>query len=334
MPINAAFFNGKESQIDRVYAKGRREKVGEITDLYPHLVGLENFDEHVEKLQDLEVVFSTWGMPKLTEEHLAKLPNLKAVFYGAGSVQSFARPFLERGITVSSAWAANAVPVAEYCVAQIILSFKAYWQNIADCRDEEKRLSWQVKCKGPGMFGETVAFLGLGLITRKTIEFLKPYVMEKLVVSRHLGDDEAKALGLTKVSLEEAFERAFVISNHMANRPHTQGVIQGEHFERMRENATFINTGRGAQVDEAGMIEVLRKRPDITALLDVTDPEPPETGSPLYSLPNVHLTSHIAGSLGDEVVRMADYMIEEYQLYAAGKPLQHEVTLEMLETMA
>ena len=69
-------------------------------------------------LIDTEFIFSTWGMPKFTEDEIKKyLPSLRAVFYGAGSVQSFARPFLNCGVKVFSAWAANAVPVAEYTVA-------------------------------------------------------------------------------------------------------------------------------------------------------------------------------------------------------------------------
>ena len=63
----------------------------------------------------------------------------------------------------------------------------------------------------------------------------------------------------------------------------------------------------------------------------ITDSLP---GSPLYSLPNVQLSSHIAGSLHDEVVRMADYVIAEYERWARGEPLRYAVTLEMLATMA
>ena len=76
-----------------------------------------------ESFRDTEYIFSTWGMPVFTEEEIKEyLPGLRAVFYGAGSVQSFARPFLNCGVKVFSAWAANAVPVAEYTVAQIILA--------------------------------------------------------------------------------------------------------------------------------------------------------------------------------------------------------------------
>jgi phosphoglycerate dehydrogenase-like enzyme len=97
------------------------------------------------------------------------------------------------------------------------------------------------------------------------------------------------------------------------------------HFLSMRQGATFINTGRGAQVNEAGLLAALQARPDLTALLDVQHPEPPEAGSPLYTQPNIHLTSHIAGSLNDEVLRMPDYMIEDFKRWQAGKPLLYQV---------
>jgi phosphoglycerate dehydrogenase-like enzyme len=141
-------------------------------------------------------------------------------------------------------------------------------------------------------------------------------------------------LGVRPVTLEQAFEQAFVVSNHLPNLPATKRMLRGQHFASMRQHATFINTGRGAQVDEDEMIEVLQARPDLTALLDVTHPEPPVPDSPLYTLPNVQLSSHIAGSLGNEVMRMADFMIDECRRYLAGQPLQYQVTLDMLETMA
>ena len=66
----------------------------------------------------------------MTEDQIAEyFPNLKAVFYGAGSVQGFARPFLKSGVKVFSAWAANAVPVAEYTLSQILLANKGFFQT-------------------------------------------------------------------------------------------------------------------------------------------------------------------------------------------------------------
>ena len=84
----------------------------------------------------------------------------------------------------------------------------------------------------------------------------------------------------------------------------------------------------------ADLLDELQKRPTLTALLDVTYPEPPEPDSLFYTLPNVYLTSHIAGSLNDEVNRMADFMVDEFLRWEAGEPLRYEVTLDIMDTMA
>jgi len=187
----------------------------------------------------------------------------------------------------------------------------------------------------PGNFECTVALLGAGMIGRAVIELLKPYALDIIVFDPFLADADAAALGVIKVDLEDAFRRGHVVSNHLANVPATRGMLHGELFASMQPSATFINTGRGATVDEGAMIDVLRRRPDLTAVLDVTAPEPPVDTSPLYALENVILTPHIAGATAShEVWRLADYMIEEAIALRDGRPLRYEVTLEMLATMA
>lgn len=309
--LKAVFVCAKKETVDYVYSEAQRKQIAEVTDLMPEIVNAGNFDSV--DLKDVEVIFSTWGMMCFTDEQLDRMPNLKAVFYGAGATDYFARPLLARGIKVISAWKANAIPVAEFVLAQIILSMKNYFSN-----------NWNNKFAGPGCYGETVALIGAGAISSKLQEMLKVLNLNVLVIPSR---PERRT-----ISLEEAFRTAYVVSNHLPNREDNQKVLTKELFASMRQGATFINTGRGAQVDEAGLIEVLKARPDLTALLDVTFPEPPEAGSELYTLPNVRLTSHIAGSLNDEVHRMADYVIGDYLHFAAGEPLEHEVTEEMLMT--
>jgi phosphoglycerate dehydrogenase-like enzyme len=153
-----------------------------------------------------------------------------------------------------------------------------------------------------------------------------------LACSPDLTDERAEKLGVQKSTFEEIFATCQVVSNHIANLPQTKGLIKKAHFASMLPYATFINTGRGAQINEADMIDVLKKRPDLTALLDVTFPEPPAAGSELYTLPNVKLSSHIAGSLNNEVHRMSAYMLDEFKRFIAGEELRYEVKEEMLIT--
>lgn len=155
-----------------------------------------------------------------------------------------------------------------------------------------------------------------------------------LVFDPFLSVENAAKLGVEKVTLEEAFACGQVVSNHLANVPETKGLLRTHHFHAMPKNAVFLNTGRGATVMESDLVNVLEQRPDLTALLDVTDPEPPLVDSAFYRLPNVFLSSHIAGSIGGEVNRIADTVIDEFLAWQHGKPLRYAVTLEMLTTMA
>lgn len=329
----SAFFCNDPATIDYVFAQGRRDKVASISALYPAVVTTRSFEEHAAALRGVEAVFSTWGMLNLTPPQLARLPALKAVFYAAGSVRDFAPALLARDILVMSAWAANAISVAEFTVGQIVLANKGYFRNARAAARPETRPQ---AVPGKGNFGETVALLGAGQIGRAVISLLRTYVLRVIVWDPFLSAADATALGVEKVeTLDEAFRRGLVVSNHLANLPATRGLLRAEHFSAMRPNATFINTARGAILVGADLIAVLRQRPDLSALLDVTDPEePPAPDSPLYALPNVHLTSHIAGATGDEVARMADYAIADFLAWEHGQPLRWAVTAEMLKTMA
>jgi phosphoglycerate dehydrogenase-like enzyme len=285
--------------------------------------------------QNTEYIFSTWGMPQFTADEIkACFPSLKCVFYGAGTVQQFARPFLSCGVKVFSAWAANAVPVAEFTVAQIILANKGYFltSRLFHAGGRSPAKDAFKECRGN--YGETVGIIGAGMIGKLVINMLKSYNLKVLVFDPFLPDEKAVELGVEKCDLATLFARSFVVSNHLANNAQTVGMLKYELFFAMRKNAVFINTGRGAQVVEDDLVRILRERPDLSALLDVTYPEPPEEDHPFYTLPNCRLTPHIAGSAGDEVARMGEYMLCECENYLKGFPTKYEVTEQMLETMA
>ncbi len=315
----AAILTRDPSRIEYVYSGGRLGEIAAITDLMPGFASPDDVENG--SLKDVEVVFSTWGMPALTAEQLGKMPALKAVFYAAGATDYFARQMFAGNIRVFSAWQANAIPVAEFCTAQIILALKGYFRTVR-MMSETRR--FEHKYVGSGVFGETVALIGAGAISTHVKELLKAYNVDVIVVPSR---KEKRT-----VSLEEAFKTAMVISNHLPDRDDNAGVLNGELFQSMREGATFINTGRGRQVNEDDLVNVLKERKDLTALLDVTHPEPVQPDSPLFSTPNILITPHIAGSMNDEVRRMADYMIEEYKRFAAGEPCLYEVKEEMLLT--
>ncbi len=333
--MKAIFLCEKTDKIFCVYDRDTLCELQKLTSIEQKTYSKADVIREPTKFSLVEIIFSTWGMPEFTEEEIKVcFPSLKCVFYGAGTVQKFARPFLNCGVKIFSAWAANAVPVAEMTVAQIILANKGYFLTSRIYHASGNKAAKVAFKKCNGNYGETVGIIGAGMIGKLVIQMLKQYKLKVVVFDRFLSDEKAAELEVEKCGLAELFERSFVVSNHLANNEQTQGMLNYDLFRRMRENAVFINTGRGAQVVEDDLVRILREREDLTALLDVTYPEPPVDQHPFYTLPNCLLTPHIAGSAGDEVARMGEYMLAECRAYMCGEVCKYEITEKMLETMA
>jgi len=288
-----------------------------------------------ERFLATEYIFSTWSMPAVCSEDILRLfPRLKAVFYAAGSVQGFAAPFLQCGVKVFSAWAANAIPVAEFAASQIILANKGYFQLHRRCLENYAQAVEYAE-GFPGNYRAEVGLLGAGMIGRLVIERLQSCELSILVYDPFLSEARAAELGVEKVPIEAVFSRSQTISNHLANNAETKGMLDYALFSRMKKNAAFINTGRGAQVVHADLLRAMQEEPERTALLDVTDPEEPlPQGHPLLACPNIFISPHRAGSYTAEIFRMGECMLAEYRALCEGRATRYEVTLEMLATMA
>jgi phosphoglycerate dehydrogenase-like enzyme len=329
--MKSIFLCNKKDNVEKVYA----ESFDKLPDVERKVYTSAEIIAEPDKFTEVEFIFSTWGMPSMSEEEIKTcFPSLKCVFYAAGSVQAFARPFLACGIKVFSAWAANAVPVIEYTIAQIILANKGFFAHSREMKKGNREAGKVMKAAYPGNYGESVGIIGVGMIGSQVAERLKSYKLNVLAFDPFLSDERSKSLGIKKASLDEIFSTCRVITNHMANNDQTKGMLDYKYFSKMLPYSTFINTGIGAQVVEDDLVRVLEERPDITAILDVTFPEPPAEGHAFYSLPNCFLTPHIAGSLMNETHRMAEYIIDEYERYINGELCRYEVSFKMLETMA
>ena len=164
-----------------------------------------------------------------------------------------------------SAWAINAIPPAEMCLSQILLSLRGYFRTVRQYRELKSfdaKKYWR-----PGVQDETVGLIGLGYIGSLLRQKLRDYPVKVIAHDPFLTDARAKELDVTPVSLEELFAKARIssaITSRISNRP--AACSNKKLFASLREGATFINTGRGAQVIEADMIAVLKARPDLTAL--------------------------------------------------------------------
>lgn len=331
--MKAIFLGSNPARLETVWPAATRARLGEWVDVPAHILTPETLEDSRDWLAETEAIFSTWGMPRLSEAQLDLMPRLRAVFYAAGSVKYFAAPLFERNIQVVSAWAANAIPVAEFTLSQVIFALKLGWQYRRRFQHLRGPAAWR-GLEVPGVHGSTVGVISLGMIGRRVCNLLSNHSLKILAFDPYAPADTFREAGAQPASLEELFANADVVTLHAPNIPETAGMVTGALLESMKENATFINTSRGALVREDELVAVLRRRPDLTAVLDVTHPEPPPAGSPLYELENIVLTPHIAGSVGKEVLRMSEFMIEEFLRWRNGQPLRYAVTHESLARMA
>jgi phosphoglycerate dehydrogenase-like enzyme len=322
--------------IENVFSLSYRAVLAEKLDFAPPFYAKEDAGLHKGEWKDVAYLFSTWAAPELQSEELAEyFPNLKAVFYAAGSVQYFARPFLKRGARVFTANEALSLPVVEFAAAQIFLANKGYFQAQRLYHDGSWDKAKKYCAMFPGNEGTAVGILGAGRIGSGVICKLREGRVKVNVFDPFLSAENAVKLGAEKAdTLEELFSSSFVISNHLANNEQTKGMLQYRHFTLMHDYGTFINTGRGAQLDENGLARALKEKPHRTALLDVTWPEPIQPDHPFCGMDNVLLSPHIGGPTGNELIWMGEYITKEFLSFISNGPLRSEVTEEMLATMA
>ncbi|MBB6569474.1 hydroxyacid dehydrogenase [Kribbella sandramycini] len=274
-------------------------------------------------LPEVDVLLTGWGCPKITPEVLDAAPKLQAILHAAGSVKSIVDPSaFDRGIQVSSAAFANALPVAEFTVAAIVLSGKRAFRLAAQYRIERSKADPHGM---PGSYGTTVGLLGASRIARLVADRLRTYDLKVLISDPYLNADEAAGLGAELVSNDELFRRSDILSVHAPLLPETVGLVDAHLLGLLKDGSVVINTARGKIIDAAALErECVSGRLD--AVLDVTDPEPLPADSPLLDLPNVFITPHVAGAVGNEIARLGELAVSELEHLAAGRPLQHAIS--------
>ncbi|GHH93998.1 hydroxyacid dehydrogenase [Streptomyces capillispiralis] len=285
-------------------------------------------------LADVDLLVTGWGCPPLDEDVLRSAPRLRAVVHTAGSVRGHVTDACwDRGVEVSSAAAANALPVAEYTLAMILLTGKRALESARDYRAARTRPDWLRTPRSVGNHRRTVGILSASLIGRRVIDLLRPHDVDVLLHDPYVDDTEAKELGVELVGLAELFRRGDTVSVHTPLLPGTRGLVGRTLIDSMRPDAVLINTARGAVVDQDALTDAaLAGR--IRAVLDVTDPEVLPPDHPLWSCDNVLLTPHLAGSQGNEWRRLADLAVAETGRWASGEGFLHPVRRERLAFLA
>ncbi len=309
----------------------RLDAIGHVLDRAP-LTDLDD-DRSRAVLAEAEVLLGHWGCPALSADVLAHAPRLRLFAYGAGTVKWQVTDALwERGIVVTSAAPANAVPVAEYTVAMILLTNKGALLFRERLRDPDAVVP--LVPSRVGNVAKTVGIVGASFVGRTVIELLAPYDLHVALYDPFVDGPTADALGVELIGdLNELCARSDVLSIHAPDVEATRGMIGATQLALLRDGATLINTARPALIDQDALISELQNG-RIAAILDVTTPEPLPSDSPLLGLANAFVTPHIAGSMGTELGRMADLAIDEIERFARGEPQRYEVRRADLDRIA
>lgn len=325
-----AMLMGKSTR-NRVFAEQHIQQLQEIGELV--MEDHEQLDAEIGKkiIQDADIVITSWGAPRLTEELLEQAPNLKLAAHAAGSVKTIVSPELwECGVRVSSANMALAIGVAETALGMTIASLKNMWRLVDSARNGE----WhEERNRVRELYNVTIGVIGAGKAGAHYIKLLQNFNVDVILYDPILTEEQAQAMGAKKVELEELCKQADVISIHAPSIPATYHMINEERLAMMKDDAIIINTARGSIIDEDALVNELRKG-RLFACLDVTDPEPPAKDHPFRELPNCVLTCHIAGAVTNGLQRIAAYVIEEIKRFQEGRPLDGEVKESALNIIA
>jgi phosphoglycerate dehydrogenase-like enzyme len=286
------------------------------------------------RLAQTRILLTGWGSPVIDETALAHAVRLEAVVHAAGTIKSHvSAAVFARGIAVSSAASANALPVAEYTVAMILLANKAVPALAREYRRRRAEIDLMGEFPDVGNYGKTVGLVGASKIGRRVLELLAPFDLEVLLSDPYVDAGTAGSLGARLVGLDDLFAASDVVSLHAPATAQTRGMVNRNRLTAMRTGATLINTARGSLVDQDALLAELR-RGRIAAVLDVTEPEITVADSPLWDLPNVILTPHVAGALGNELARLGSDAVDEVLRVIGAEPLRHAVDPAVLAITA
>jgi phosphoglycerate dehydrogenase-like enzyme len=304
-------------------------------DLVQRLVDLAHLDpalcvqdfadpRHAALLAETEVLITGWGCPQIDEAALARVPKLRAVLHAAGSVRGMITEAVwEQRVLVTSAAVANAAPVAEFTLAAVIFAAK----NAFGARDHYRDThSYQTNQQTAtiGTYRRRLGVIGASNVGRRVLELIRPLDLDVVISDPYLDAAQAESLGARLVELDGLLASCDIVSLHAPDLPSTRHLIDRRRLALIPDGGCFINTARGRVVDEQALTEELVSG-RISAMLDVTEVEPLPADSPLYRLPNVFLTPHIAGSLGNELARLGAAAVTELERYSAGLPPLHPV---------
>lgn len=299
-----------------------KKYLGEIGEITYNLSSSPLGGEELKKaLLGIDAVITGWGQPLITADIAG---DIKLIIHTGGTVGGIVDiSVFDKGIKVISGNNYYAESVAEGTLSYMLYALRnmEYYGKIM--KDGE----WTWEAKSEGLIGQSVGIVSYGAISSRLIPKLRLFTDNIKVYSTHEDEKLAQREGFTYATLDEIFKTCKIVSVHTAKKPETYHMINKKHFDMLMDGAIFINTSRGAVIDEMALIESLKEN-RFKALLDVYETEPPAKDNELLKLDNVMLFPHMAGPTYDMRERITRYLIDDIVRFTEGEELNNEITKE------
>ncbi len=281
-------------------------------------------DQIAERVAGFEGVVTGWGVSPITEKVMANADVLRIIAHSAGSIKRLVGEVLEkhilpREICVFSANEAIAYNVAEYTVGAMIMTTRRWVDFILHTRSGRWNRS-EVTPSANSLRGSVVGIVSASKVGRQVIKLLQSFEARKLIYDPYLSDWEAGALGVEKVSLNDLFATADIVTVHTPSIPQTDKMIGEEQLKLLRDGATLVNTSRGSVIDHDALLTEARSG-RIFITLDVTTPEPLPPDSPFLGLPNVFVTPHVSGTGAYGYAKIGETTLAALEDFFADRPV-------------
>lgn len=276
-------------------------------------------DDAVAKLADFDIVLSMRERTPLPASLIDRLPKLRMLgITGASNRSLDVSACTARGVVVCNTGSAARDATAELALGLLLAAARAIPAADANIRAGRFQEGLPV---GLSLAGKTIGIVGLGNLGSSMARYCQALSMTVLAWSENLTTEKAAAAGAAFVSKEELFSRSHAISIHVVLSPRSRGLIGSSDLARMKPGAILVNTSRGPIVDEAALLEAVR-RGHIIAALDVYDREPLPADHPLRSAPNTVLTPHLGYGVQETWKEFYGQSVENALAFLEDRPVR------------
>jgi D-3-phosphoglycerate dehydrogenase len=274
------------------------------------------------------------NMVPITPEVVAGWTNVKLVIrHGTGYDNVNVPALTEAGIPLVYIPDYCTEEVAEQAIALLFACARRIVSSRKTLDESSARGQWDFADVIPmfRMEGKTLGILGCGRIGSTVLRKLRSFGFNIIVCDPYLSEKRRAELDVPMVDKETLFRESDFITIHTLLTDETRHIVNKDTLALMKPTAYLVNTARGPMVDAYALADALKNGVIAGAGIDVFDKEPPEVDYPLVNLPNAILTPHLAWYSEDAGMRIREIIVEEIDLFLAGKNPRYTVNKSVLK---